>query len=314
MQTMTQTATPVPPLAPEQFLTGIANEKIRRTLTTLTQPHVYRWDTLFPRTDGIGAAGEVQRRVRMLKSIEARLDVLLYPGEQIEFVTKGTLNSWAEQYFMGIWSLVINRTVFLFTNYRVILLNSDGKGRAKSLMWQIPYDRLGKFKTNGVSGTTTFRLAGGGAYRFVGVPRADRKRLRDYVATRLDSARASDLAFPSHTDRDSLCPHCATPVQPKARACSECAEPFILPRVPALLSLAVPGLGDLYLGHRTMAFMELLGFAFLLLVVGSLVLAGTPADLAGAALLLVLANSIDAAMTYHVARKGVLSRRLAWRG
>ncbi|HZW10446.1 MAG TPA: PH domain-containing protein [Phycisphaerales bacterium] len=312
MQTLTDTVAAQP--APEQFLGSISNEKVRRSLAALTQPHAYRWDTLFPKVDGLGAAGEVHRRVRMLRSIEPRLDVLLYPGEQVEFVTKGTLNSWAEQYFMGIWSLVINRTVFLFTNYRVILLNSDGKGRAKSLMWQIPYDRLGKFKTSGVSGTTTFKLASGAAYRFVGVPRADRKRLREYVASRLDSARSSDVAFPSHSDRDPLCPLCATPTPPKARACAECNEPFVHPRVPALLSLLVPGLGDLYLGHRTMAVMEFIGFAFLLLVAAGMMLSGTSQDILTACIIVAVANGVDAAMTYHVARKGVLSRRLAWRG
>ena len=56
MQTLTGTVAAQP--APEQFLGSISSEKVRRSLSTLTRPDAYRWDTLFPRVDGLGAAGE----------------------------------------------------------------------------------------------------------------------------------------------------------------------------------------------------------------------------------------------------------------
>lgn len=299
--------------AREELLDSIKSDRVRARLESLEPYEAFDWGRLFPKTGGMGAARDIKRRLVMLDSIQGRLDFLLYPGEQIEFVTKGTLNSFLEQYFMGIWAFLINRTLILFTNYRVILINSDRKGRAKALMWQMPYGRLAKYGRGRMGASIAFKLDSGKAYKFAGVPKSDRKRLRHYMGERIQDARASEFQFPSHEARDSLCPTCATPVAQSHRSCSECNETFINPRTPALLSLILPGLGDLYLGHRGMAILEIIGFLYALAIIVGVAVSAGLAGVIIAIVALAFVNGYDALVTRHVAMKGKLPLRLAWK-
>lgn len=301
--------------AREALLGRVRNDKMRRQIAELRCIEAYDWAGLFPKTEGLGAGGDVKKRVTILKAIEPRLERLLYPEERIEFVTGGMLNSFVEQYFLGIWSMTINQTVFLFTNYRIILLNSDTKKRAKVMMWQVPYHRLGKYGAGGFTGSMRLKLAGGKSYAFAGVPGRDRKRLKEYMSARLAEARQAGEAFPCHADQDPLCPACCSPMQAAATVCAECGEQFIKPITPALMSLVIPGLGDLYLGHTIIGMLEVLGFLGLLAVV-AVIVATTPfpVGVLAAITMLGIGNGLDAAVTFHIASKGKMPKRFAWRG
>jgi hypothetical protein len=296
-----------------EVLHAAPSPKVRAALESLERHDAYDWSRLFPKTAGIGAAGDIKRRVRMLRSVEPRFDYLLYPEERVEFVTKGVLNSFAEQYFLGLWSIMISRTLFLFTNYRVLLIHCDRRGRAKSMMWQIPYHRVRKYGAGGVTGSVGFKLDDGKNYKFAGVPRADRKRLKSYVRAQIDRVRAEQFEFPSHSARDPLCPACATPQPRAARDCAACGEAFVNPIKPALMSCVIPGLGDFYLGHRGMAIIELLGFALLLFIVFGAFVSGDTNLITTWLVLLAIANAIDGAITFHIARKGMKLRSRAWK-
>lgn len=291
----------------ETVLAGIQDEKVRAMIAGLSRPDAYDWSHLFPKTTGRGASGDVKRRVRMLRSLEPRLDYLLFPDERIEFVTMGVLNSFVEQYFMGIWALIINRTMLVFTDMRLILVQCNGSGVAKSMMWQIPYHRIGNY--TGSLGVIKFRVDGGQLYTFSGVPGDDRKRLKEYVQSRVARTREAGAEFPSFAGRDSLCPACASPVPAAAESCPECGESFTKPHVPAIMSLIVPGLGHMHLGHHVMAVFEMAGFAIVIAVCAGLTLAG---EWPVAVALLATANFIDGAVTYHVAKKGKKLARRAW--
>jgi hypothetical protein len=214
---------------------------------------------------------------------------------------------------MGVWSVMVNRTLFLFTNMRLILLNCDGKGRAKTLMWQIPYERMQKYGSGTLSGAVKIKTVGGQSFSFIGVPGGDRKRLKEYMLARLAQTRAQGLAFPSHADRDPLCCQCATPLPKAAKQCHECGDVLADPMTPALLSLLLPGLGHLYLGHRGMASFEMLGFGFLLVNMGFLAYRAGPPGLLIAIPITLAALGADSLVTLHVARKGALPKRLAWK-
>ncbi len=80
------------------------------------------------------------------------------------------------------------------------------------------------------------------------------------------------------------------------------------------MSLGLPCLGDFYLGHRLIASSELFGMLF-----GWMVLIGLVVDKdfqlasVGIALaILLLGHVMDAALTHHVASKGLISVRNAW--
>lgn len=300
--------------ARDALLGRVGSDGVRARITELTRVDAYDWAMLFPRTEGMGAGGDVKRRVKMLKAIEPRLETLLYPDERIEFITSGVLNSFVEQYFLGVWALQINQTVFLFTNYRIILLNSDTKKRAKVMMWQAPYHRLRKYGAGQFAGSMRLKLSGGKSYAFSGVPGRDRKRLKEYMRARLEEVREANAEFPCHADRDPLCPTCCSPVPPKVYACPECNEEFIKPIKPALMSLVLPGLGDLYLGHTMLGIIELFGFIVVLFVALNIASSGEPIEILAGVGLIAVANLIDAAVTHHIASKGAMPKRLAWKG
>lgn len=297
----------------DALLRALPNDKLRGEIGRLRADAPYAWAGLFPKVEGLGTGGDIKRRVKMLASVEPRLDTLLFPGEQIEFVTKGALNSFVEQFFMGFWSVIVNRTTFLFTNYRIILLNANNKGKAKTLMWQIPYARMKKYGAGGFSGVVKINTLDGRSYSFIHVPGADRKRLKEYMLARLAHTQQHGLPFPSHMDRDPLCAQCASPVPPRVQACPECGDEFINPATPALLSLIVPGLGHLYMGHRQMAMFELIGFAVILVNMSIIIARNDLFGLLFAIVFIALTNGVDSLVTLHVAKKGCLPKRLAWK-
>ena len=298
--------------ARDDLLARIKNKKAAKAIASLRCVDAYDWPRLFPKPEGFGAASDIKRRVKMLAPIESRIETLLYPGEQIQFVTRGMLNRWVEQYLLGLWSHLINQTVFLFTNYRVILINANRRGVAKVMMWQIPYDRIEKYGAGTWSGSVGFKLSDRKSYKFAFVPRVDRKRLKAFVREHLDTVRETDLVFPSHTGRDPLCPTCATPTPPKSPRCEECAEEFLNPRTPALLSLILPGLGDIYLGHFVMAVFEFSAWALIILRLLFLIDQRGASAIPIALTVLVVTHAVDALITWRVASNGVLPKRLAW--
>lgn len=294
-------------------LASLPNDKLRAEISRLRPDGPYVWAWLFPRLDGFGAGGDVKRRVKLLAGIEPRLDLLVFPGERIEFITTGVLNSPVEQFFMGLWAVLVNRTLFVFTNLRVILINAEGKGKPKTLMWQIPYARMQKYGKGTLGGVVKIKTLDGRSYTFIHVPGADRKRLGDYMNARLAENQHDALAFPSHADRDPLCAQCCSPVPIGSPACPECGDAFTNPAVPALLSLALPGLGHLYMGHKQVATFEMLGFAAILVKMGFLISATGLAGAALAVLVIATTSGIDSLVTLHVAKKGCFPRRLAWK-
>lgn len=296
------------PVSREQLLESVADPQISALIAQLRRPESYDFERLFPRTSGRGSLADVRKRVIMLTSIEPRFDHLLYPDERIGFVAKGVLNSFVEQYLMGIWAIFINRTLILLTNYRAILVQCDSSGRARLMAWQIPYQRVKRY--GGHANPVKFRLDDNTALSYTGIPSKDRKLIGAFVRAQLDRLDRDGAQFPSHKPRDPLCPRCGTPVPPNTYACPECAERFTHPMKPTLMSLLVPGLGNLAMGQTGLAIVEMCGFAFFVALAIVLALAVNP--LLGL-LVIAVTNTFDAAMTHHVARKGVRPARFAWR-
>lgn len=298
----------------EALLAALPSDKLRQQVAGLRHDAPLAWALLFPKTEGFGTGGDVKRRLKMLTSIEPRLPMLIFPGEVVEFITTGILNSWLEQYFMGIWAYHVNRTLFVFTNMRLLLLSCDAKGRAKTLMWQIPYERMQRYGAGTWSGAVKIKTLDRKSYSFVGVPGADRKRLKEYMAARLAQTQQQGLPFPAHADRDPLCAQCASPIPPQAAACPECGDALVSPMTPAIMSLVLPDLGHMYVGHRAIAMIEMFGFLVLLANMAIVVARAGLFGLTIAIPVIAIANTADCLITLHVARKGAFPKRLAWRG
>ena len=294
------------------FLEGIKDERTRELIAGL-KPLRYYYPQLFPKIEGWGAKGQVKRRVLLIQAIEPLLPRLLQEGEEIRFVTRGIYSDFAEQFFMGWASLLINRTVFVFTNYRILMLNCDSKDRPLHMKWHVPYDKIRKFTSRSfLSSAMVFKLKDGKKLVFSHTPGHDRQPLRAFVEEMIRCCEQENFHLPSHQSRDNLCPNCFAPVPAKQFRCDRCKEEFIHYTKPALMSLCLPCLGDFYMGHFGIGTMELLGYGIAWAGFGMMLAEEGLSVLPIALPSIAVVHVIDALMTRHVALKGLVPLRCTW--
>jgi hypothetical protein len=127
--------------------------------------------------------------------------------------------------------------------------------------------------------------------------------LADCIKPRLNPQK--DL--PASAMKPNLCPACFCALGAQLNQCSSCHTDFKRPFSAALRSLVLPGLGDLYLGHRALGFLEMVGSFFVWLLALSFFMVGGPEDVVIAAIIIFLYNGMDALLTYHMGKKGYIA-------
>lgn len=277
-------------------------------------PSPYEYAILFD-AKGWSARGRAKRRFKLLKKLDTKLRSILEPEERVFFVTAGSTVSIAEHFFVGWAAYYLNRRALVFTTSRVLLLQIDSRKKPRDLVSQLRYDQIASVKSTW-TGNCEVKLHGGMKYKFQGMPRAERKYLHQFLA---DIVKPMPDGTADTVNRlENLCPKCFTSVPDFPAVCPACQVPFKSAKKAALLSLAFPGLGDFYLGHRGFAVMELLGSAFLwlVLVINPLLVGGFEDLETGevfefgseywitAAVIIAIAHLIDSVMTHHFAKKG----------
>ena len=268
----------------------------------------YEYSMMFAR-DGWLARKRSAKRFKLLKGIDPKLQRILRAGERVYFVTTGTTATLSEQFFVGWAALYINRRALVFTTERIILLQIDRRGRPRELVSQMPVAALASVRATW-TGTCRVKLLNREVHNFQHVPRTDRK----FVAKLLgDIAQGTTAPFSRGQGVEHLCPHCFTSVPGWPDSCPTCSGEFKSERAAMLRSLAFPGLGDWYLGHRAFAGFEMLGSAFLWLVLVVAPLLASfdpeaepldPTYWVTAAVIIGIGHAVDAVMTRHFARKG----------
>jgi hypothetical protein len=250
-----------------------------------------------------------KKKLRLLKRIDGPLRAMLQPGEQVSFVTWGSPISFWEYFAMGWAMYYLNRRAMVLTNRRILLLQVSSRDRPRELRAEIDYRAIAEVKRSGL-GNTRISFRSGKSRAFAYIPGADRRFLRE-TAERL--RRALGLA-PIQKGIQNLCPHCYRPAESRNLRCAGCGGHFKSPRHAGWLSFILPGAGDLYLGHRAFAVMELIGISLFWIAIA--ILAWDPtagvievAGLAGFAI--GGPHLIDALTTRHIARLGVYPAKRA---
>ena len=123
-----------------------AAQKLQELGLQLNPAIPYNLDYIFPKTEGWGANGDIQRKHKLLVNNEGFLQRILMEKEQVLYIAKGMQYKFSEQYFMGIWATLINQTVFVLTNFRIIMIHSDTRGNPKDMYWMIYYNQIQDFK------------------------------------------------------------------------------------------------------------------------------------------------------------------------
>jgi hypothetical protein len=277
---------------------------------TLDAEILYRLESMFAKVSGWGAKGEIKRRAKLVKAIEPTLKEMLLPKEEVLYVAKGIQYSFAEQYFMGaLWANLLNQTVFVLTNLRLLMMRSKSNGTPTHTFWVLYYSEIAEFKPSW-TGVLKLKLRDKSAISFTGFPKLDRKAMPPIFQSALD--RYHELGFepPVSQSRENLCAECFQVVNKGRFVCQHCGAEYWKPMAVALRSLVFPSWGDFCMKHYGMAIMELIGYACSWFVAISLLTGPDPeAGVVGAGLIFLLEHPLDAAMTHAVAKKGLNPRR-----
>ena len=226
-------------------------------LANVTRPDIpYRFDQIFS-AEGFGAKRLEKKRLKLMKAIDERVRSFLAEGETVEFVTWGVEYSFAEQYFMGVWAQIMNRRAVILTNKRILLIQISSRNKVLQLKSQIRYTAISGFAKRSF-GYMGLVLRDQKKLFLTGVPRKDRGQLKERIAAHMEAVRTE---APS-SGMDFLCPHCGHKVVGMPERCSKCAKGFKSGAKAGWLSLIFPGLGDIYLGHKALGVMEILGALF----------------------------------------------------
>ena len=274
------------------------------------QPDRLNLEAIFADRKGMGIKRYNKKRIEYLQKAGPLLNKMLWEGEVIEDVARGVRVSTLEQFFAGgVWTRYINFTTMILTNFRLLLINTDSKGRPKDMLYhQIRFNAFKKI-SKGSFGFLKFKFADGKTMSFREVNGRDKKRLKERLEARIGEPTAAPV--PGPIDQipgcDNLCTTCYQPVPQGVYTCENCGTEFRTPEQAALRSLILPGLGDLYLRHHTLAVFEILGslavYSFLII---STIMEGNVAALIPVVIFIALINGLDAIVTYFIAKKGLI--------
>lgn len=242
-----------------------------------------------------------RRRLAILRRIDPVLRPMLADGERVVFLTWGSFSSVWEMALGGWATQLINQRAVVVTDRRLLLLQITGRGKPRFVRAQVDYGSVQDVTTT-LFGNLWIHFRDGGRQMVAGVPRADRASL---VAAVNRMAQVAPVTADSGV-RD-LCPHCAAAADAEAGACAACGGRFKSARHAMALSFLFPGMGDLYLGHRGFAALEITVAAFFWL--GILTLAFDPSlPPAGfyitVGFVVFFLHGMDAVATRHIARGG----------
>jgi hypothetical protein len=268
----------------------------------------YNYPLLF-KGDGVFARRRAKKRFKLLKGIDAKLRPILLANEKVYFLTPGTAVNLSEQFFVGWLAYYLNMHALVFTSNRVLLMRVDGARRPRDLVSQIPYGTISTVKSTW-NGLCRVKLISKQTYDFQHVPSADRKFLSKFLS---GVVQGSTAPFQSGLGIEHLCPHCFAFVPGHPLVCPNCYGSFKSAGKAGLLSLAFPGVGDWYLGHRGFALLEM-GSALVMWLALIILPVAAPGIMnygplnkgywLFAALAVLTAHGVAGMMTRHFARKG----------
>jgi hypothetical protein len=274
----------------------------------------YEFSSIF-HSKGFFAKRLSKQKMKVVKQFDRDLREMLAKEERVFHVSWGIHYSVVEAYFLGMWHYMLNRRVLVFTDRRILILQADSRRKFMDLKAQVRYESITKI-ARWRMGVMAFALRDKTTLTLTGLPRRDRKVVREYIQSRIDVLKSQS---PGATGPgiENLCPHCYSTVRDFPPRCRSCGGVFKSPRKAFWLSFLFPGLGDWYLGHKFLGVMEGCGALAMWAVVGLGVSEGIAdeASSEGIAVWIVLAavaaclfmavHGVDALVTRHTARKGI---------
>lgn len=244
-------------------------------------------------------------KLKILKAISGTLDKMLQSDEKVIRIGKAMAYYPAEIFFgNGYLTMMYNYYAVVATSQRLLFINVNSRiSKTTHYYFQIPYDGIKKVAT-GLFGTRLILSRQKGKRRiFTGMKRYMAKEFQQLIRERQSLLKT---AKPAETIVEDLCPSCFMPLAKNLLTCPKCKASFKKPMTALMRSMILPGLGDIYLGHRLLGSLELLGSLVVWGIVIFSILQGDRATLIVGLVILVFYNVFDGLLTRHMARKGYM--------
>ncbi|MFH1176491.1 MAG: hypothetical protein V1750_03715 [Acidobacteriota bacterium] len=250
---------------------------------------------------------QVRERVALRDAIAERLALVLQPGERILHIARAShIPPFMQQIGLGVWWSRFYTVALVLTDQRVVEILLEGGGKqAGSRTLSYPWSQVRSLKMGMLS--LTLRPSRGRAQQWRVDLKGDRKLLK-LLASKIVQHLLEGAAGPPRSVPLWHCPRCAAATESHPRQCFSCGTRFQSAGHAALLSLAFPGAGLFYTGHRVLGALDLLGELVLALVVGTLLLiSGGPEETRAAVTLGVIGFALTKLESAHLAQ--IFARR-----
>lgn len=266
-------------------------------------------EILSPNNGGGYKSRKNKFKIKVLKGVHGILDRMLKDGERVMKIGKGVAYYPVELLLGSGWlTIIYNYYALVGTNQRLIFINIHRrKNYPTHYLFQMIYEEIKKVKQGILFSKLILSRVKGKRRIFTSVKRYIAKELKQFITNQKGSVRVveSRKAY-----LENLCPSCFVPLEKGLLSCPMCRATFKEPKGAFLRSLLLPGLGDIYLGHRFLGILELTGSLIVWSFVISLLLSGEEGALIMAVFLLLFYNLFDGLLTLHMGKKGyMLARR-----
>ena len=270
-------------------------------------PSAYGFDDMLSRNKKGGFKSRRNTfKIKILKSVKPMLDRMLKEGECVLRIAFGTAYYPLEIFLGNGWlTMLYNRYALVATNHRLIMINTNHRMTKPShYLVQMRYAEIKKVTRGLFRSNIVLERKKGKRRVFTAMKRYLSAEMQQFLQERIDP----ELALQEETpQKEHMCPACFEALPAKLDECSQCAAAFKTPKKAMVRSLILPGLGDIYLGHRVLGILELTGSLMVWSIIIALLATG---EIAVAVFLLVLCNGVDALLTLYMARKGyILEKR-----
>ena len=174
----------------ETHTSEMVTSKLRELNLQLNPEMPYRLESMFPRLEGFGAKSEIKKRVKLINHAEPKIDAILLENEEVLYIARGIQNSIFEALTIGaVWANLINQTLFVLTNVRLLMAHCNSKGRISEPYWVIYYSEINTFKAK-FGGTIQLKLRDRRKLQFSGFPKSDRKEMPQLFERAVEQYRA----------------------------------------------------------------------------------------------------------------------------
>jgi len=198
----------------------------------------------------------IEKRQRKLIVKISFLKPFLKKGEQVLSITTGysPLNSLA-QYLTGFAFVYLKRSLFVFTNYRILHIPATANYSYNNSIAQVAYRGCQSIELKGGTLIVQFERAGNGKIeKFKAIASSERRKIRSLLKKKiLIAGTIGPLSARIH-----LCPRCTGKLAAGQKRCEKCQLQFKSKLNAALSALLIPGGGYFYIRQYLLGFLDAL--------------------------------------------------------